>query len=63
MSKGPVLQVDDTKSSTVKKGLDNQKIVFKALESTWRYFHNTLINVAIWVSLLLSKGKHSAFQR
>lgn len=25
MNKGPALQVDDTKSSTVKKGLDNKK--------------------------------------
>lgn len=43
MNKGPVLQVDDTKSSTVKKVSDNQKRFFKALESTWHYCHNTSI--------------------
>jgi len=63
MSKGPVLQVDDIKSSTLKNGLDNQNIIFKTLESTWHYFHNTLINLTMWVSLLFSKGKHSAFQK
>lgn len=58
MNKGPVLQVHDTKSFTVKKGLDNQKLIFKASESTWQYFHNTWINLAAWVSLLFPKGKH-----
>lgn len=62
MKKCPVLQVDDTKSSRVKKDLDNKKIIFKALESTWHYFHSTLIKPFYLVNLLFSKGKHTAFQ-
>lgn len=63
MYKGPVLQVDDTKSSTMKKVLNKQQMIFEALDSAQHYFHNTLINLAIWVSLLFSKSKCSAFQK
>lgn len=37
MNKGPMLQVDDTKSWTVKKSLNKPKI-FKALDSAQHYF-------------------------
>lgn len=56
MIKGLVLQVCDTKSSTVKKGLDKQNIIFKVLESPWPYFHNTLIKLALWLACCFPKA-------